>query len=156
MTFRLLFDQISRCLGLAKLTRKINHQVRQPGIFLTPPTLPPLRGCLGFLGSLQPAWSRCLILLENTLKTEHLVSLKWCQFFYLSRKIFPVFLNPLFSRLVPTTPLQLGELSQGWPWESTFCRLTSGKTSHMKLMPLGLCFGLVWLKDFWTSSQNFI
>lgn len=156
MTFRLAFGQISGRFGLVKSTHKINHQIRQPGIFLTSPTLAPLPGCLGFLGSLQPAWRRCLILLENTLKTEYFVSLTWWQIFYIIRKIFPVFLNPLFSRFVPTMPLQFGELSEGWPWESTFCSLTSGKTSHMNLMPLALCFGLVWLKDFWISSQNFI
>lgn len=132
-----------------KLTHSINHHSMETGNCSYPsnpdssPWLSQLPGevvtCLEWMFGLT--W--------RTWKNKHSARLKWCQIFCCNRKIFPVFLNPLLSRLVPAIPLLFGIRSQGWPknppltGSSLGYRKQPGKTLHMKLMPVRLC--LVWL-----------
>lgn len=153
--FRLLFDQVSAYCGLVKLTHKMNHYSRETGNHFDPSNPASSAWWLGFLRSSQPTWSGRWILLEETFTNKHSVNLMWSQIFSLSRNIFPDFLNPLFLRLVSATPLLLfGKVVPGLTLRThllqTHCWSVEqpSKIFEVEFMPLGLCFVIVWFKDF--------
>lgn len=157
-----MFDQISGDHGVVKFTWKINHHSKETKKHSYPSTL---ASCL-------VAWSpgEFAVCLEwmfdltwRNIQPQALSQPKWRQI-SVSRKTFPVFLNPPFSRLCTndtSSPIWQSspKVAPEYPPFADLllvCRKQFGKTFHMKCMPLGLCFVLDQFKDFWASSQNFI
>lgn len=152
VTFRL----VPTDCGLKKLTHKINHHRRETRNRSYPSIAASSACWLSFLGESAVFLEGMIELTWRNINNKQPVNEKGSQiFFCLGRKIFSVFLHPLFLRRIWLPLFSLAEQPRRWPWESTsrkdsqpVCAKQPGKTLHTKLMPVGLCFALVWFKDF--------